>query len=80
MEHLNDGLWENADFPPRLGELHSIRTSRAGGSGSPTARDAEGLEAVAVVRDLIRCVRVIQTAKSEPVGLAIAADVAALLT
>ena len=41
--------------------------------------DAAGLEAVALVRDLIRRVCVIPTAKGEPVGLEIAGDLAALL-
>jgi hypothetical protein len=41
--------------------------------------DAAGLEAVALVRDLICRVCVIPTAKGEPVGLEIAGDLAALL-
>ncbi len=42
--------------------------------------DTAGLEAVALVRDLIRRVCVIPTVKGEPVGLEIAGDLAALLT
>jgi site-specific DNA recombinase len=41
--------------------------------------DAAGLEAVALVRELIRRVCVIPTAQGEPVGIEIAGDLAALL-
>jgi site-specific DNA recombinase len=45
-----------------------------------TAGDAAGVEAVALVRELIQRVRVVPTARGEPVGLEIAGDLAALLT
>ena len=41
--------------------------------------DAAGLEAITLVRELIRRVRVVPTAGGEPVGLEIAGDLAALL-
>ena len=45
-----------------------------------SAGDVAGQEAVALVRDLIRRVRVIPTPRGQPVGLEIAGDLAALLT
>jgi site-specific DNA recombinase len=44
------------------------------------AGDAASFEAVALVRDLVQSVRVVPTARKEPVGLEIAGDLAALLT
>jgi hypothetical protein len=45
-----------------------------------TAGDLASFEAVALVRELVQSVRVVPTPGSEPVGLEITGDLAALLT
>ena len=45
-----------------------------------TGGDTAGLEAIALVRELITRVSVIQRPKGEPLGVEIAGDLAALLT
>jgi hypothetical protein len=44
------------------------------------AGDAASFEAVALVRELVKGVRVVPTPRNEPVGLEITGDLAALLT
>jgi site-specific DNA recombinase len=69
---------EVVELHPRAAERYRQKVEDI--QAALTAGDRASLEAVALVRDLVQGVRVVSTPRSEPVGLEITGDLAALLT
>ncbi len=69
---------EVVELHPRAAERYRQKVEDI--QAALTAGDLASFEAVALVRELVQSVRVVPTPRSEPVGLEITGDLAALLT